>query len=425
MSQVTIQVTHASAVATNGTFTAAYPAGYTAGSFALYGHSIISRGHQKSYTQDAGKISVSFGATTVTITYKGTTSLPAGSVTTVELNIAGEVRAPQNFMDTAFKKGLRMGFSPIVRIDLGTPALLDADGISASQTVTFATTPLALLNGALADASGTFVTLDVPRNVVAAWTSTAVLTVTGTDEYGNAMVEKSASSTSLTGKKAFKKITSCSFSANVSAATIGTGDVLGLPVYVDKATRILAELKDGAILPRKPGKAYVTSNIPLTDGTYAVGVAMYAGTIKSITTILQGVITGADAILTFKGGTAGTTAITTGVVTIALSGAAVGDVDSASPTAANTVAVGDKLMVVVSGTPTATKTAWVIIEIDLAEGDVLDGTFVAGVQTTPTATTGDVRGTYDPVAACDGALAFGFLVNLPDPDYKGVAHYAG
>jgi len=139
---------------------------------------------------------------------------------------------------------------------------------------------------------------------VAAWTGTAVLTVTGTDEFGNTVVESSASGTSMAGKKAFKTVTSVVPSANITSATVGTGDVLGLPAFLPGAGRVLAELEDGA-----------------------------------------------------------------------------------AATA---------------------------------------GTLVAGVRTTPaTATTGDVRGTYDPNSAADGSKAFELVVALDDPSDKGVAQYAG
>lgn len=53
------------------------------------------------------------------------------------------------------------------------------------------------------------------------------------------------------------------------------------------------------------------------------------------------------------------------------------------------------------------------------------GTFVAGVSTTPSATTGDVRGTYDPNAAADATKAFGLIVALPDPSFRGATQYGG
>lgn len=128
--------------------------------------------------------------------------------------------------------------------NFGAPATADADGVSASQSVTVATTPLALINGALA--SGGVATFDVPRNVVAAWTGTAVLTITGTDQYGSIMTQASASGTSLTGTKAFKTITSASLSADVTGLTIGSGDVLGLPYRVS-ANGLMAARANNAI----------------------------------------------------------------------------------------------------------------------------------------------------------------------------------
>jgi hypothetical protein len=65
----------------------------------------------------------------------------------------------------------------------------------------------------------------------------------------------------------------------------------------------------------------------------------------------------------------------------------------------------------------------IVVEIEVTYA--LDGTFVAGVQTTPTATTGDVRGTYDPSVACNGSLQFALLCALPDPTYRGVDNYDG
>lgn len=111
-------------------------------------------------------------------------------------------------------------FTPVVQVDLGVPAAASANAHAASQAVN---STAAVLNGALAGVN------DVPRNIVAAWTNAAILTVTGRDENGDLVVEASASGTSFAGKKAFKSITSAVFNANVTGATIGTGTVLGLP----------------------------------------------------------------------------------------------------------------------------------------------------------------------------------------------------
>jgi hypothetical protein len=114
----------------------------------------------------------------------------------------------------------------VLVLSLGAPAAASANGAAASQTVTGAGTAF-VLNGALA--SGGVVTFDKPRNVVAAWTNTAIITITGRDVYGQRMTEVSASGTSHTGLKAFKYIDSITTSATITAATVGTGIALGLP----------------------------------------------------------------------------------------------------------------------------------------------------------------------------------------------------
>ncbi len=53
------------------------------------------------------------------------------------------------------------------------------------------------------------------------------------------------------------------------------------------------------------------------------------------------------------------------------------------------------------------------------------GTGVAGSQSAPTATTGDVRGTYDPNSACNGSKNFSLVVWLADDGYLGATPYAG
>ena len=58
------------------------------------------------------------------------------------------------------------------------------------------------------------------------------------------------------------------------------------------------------------------------------------GKIVKIITALQGAISGANAAITFE---IGGTAVTGGAITVAHSGSAAGDVDTAEPTAANRV----------------------------------------------------------------------------------------
>lgn len=117
------------------------------------------------------------------------------------------------------------------------PDTADADGVIASQSISATTGPATGINGALA--SGGVATFDVPRNVVASWTTTAVMTVTGTDVYGATLVESSASGTTMTGKKAFKTVTAVAVSVNVTLATVGTGDVLGLPYRINNPDEVI------------------------------------------------------------------------------------------------------------------------------------------------------------------------------------------
>lgn len=177
-------------------------------------------------------------------------------------------RASQLFFGAAQKNTANGGkagvpLSGIYVQNFGAPAAAAANNICASQSVTVGTTPLAVINGALAAAG--VATADLARNVVAAWTGTAVLTVTGTGRWGGTIVESSASGTSFTGKKAFKTITSVSLSANVTGLTVGTGDVLGLDYRVD-ANGLLFARANNAIDAGTFVPAVTTSPATATTG---------------------------------------------------------------------------------------------------------------------------------------------------------------
>lgn len=118
--------------------------------------------------------------------------------------------------------------SPLLFVDFGAPIAAAANNICLSQGLN--TGVDALINGAIA--SGGVATNATPRALVAAWTTAAILTITGTDQYGFPLVETTASGTAHTGKKAFKTITRIRTNTNITALTVGTGDVLGLPLRV-------------------------------------------------------------------------------------------------------------------------------------------------------------------------------------------------
>lgn len=118
----------------------------------------------------------------------------------------------------------------ITLINMGTPVVGDPNGYVESQDLTLAGVFSANTTAAAAIAAAALAGVaDYPRNVVAAWTTTATVTVTGTDAYGETIVESSAAATSLTGKKAFKTVTDVSSDTNITGLTVGHGDVLGIP----------------------------------------------------------------------------------------------------------------------------------------------------------------------------------------------------
>lgn len=255
MSFKTAKVTLAAAVATNGTITVGYPAGTTAGHYAgTYAHKGFAEGLQATLAAPTD-FTVSFGASNITVTYKGTTSIPANTAVLFEFDMAGRNRSNvfnQNLVALNVTKALSL-----TEISLGSPVVGSSTALVASQ---------ALLAATVAGATLAITALDVPRNVIAAWTGTAVLTVTGKDVYGKVMTESSASGTSFTGKKAFSTITKIVVSADVTALTAGTGNVLGLPVLLPQAGQVLGELQDGAKPTAGTLVAGVTSVATATTG---------------------------------------------------------------------------------------------------------------------------------------------------------------
>lgn len=290
-------------VADAGTFVVAYPnkvspeSGVTnEGDFyGANGHKLII--NDNSVLNFPEDFDVTLGTASITITNKSGSTWATGSQFYLQLDEKGK---------DVYERDGRARMAREVRADtvlvkLGAPDAAVANGVSASQGVGAGAN--FVLDGALV--SGGVAVFDVPRNVVAAWTTASTLTITGVDEYGNAVVEQSANGTSHAGKKAFKKITSVKSSAAITAATVGTGDVLGLPVFVPGAGNLLKEMQDRAVA---------------TAGTLVAGVITAGGA---------------------------------------------------------------------------------------------------------TATSGDVRGTYDPNAACDGDKVFELILALTEPGYKGAKQYAG
>lgn len=260
-----VNTTLGSAVADAGTFTVSYPAGTNVGTyFGGSDHAMSVAGVP--YVAPRG-FTLTFNAANITVTNNSGVTWASGSRICLELAIPGERLARIDARET---KRFVCGGGVI---NLEAPIAAAAAGIAASQSVGLGAN--FLINGA--QASGGQVILDVPRNVVAAWTTASVVTVYGEDEYGNAMVEASASGTALTGKKAFKKITRITSSAAITLATVGTGNVLGLPVFLPAAGYIVKELQDGAAAGAGTVVAAVTAKPTATTGdvrgTYVPAVA--------------------------------------------------------------------------------------------------------------------------------------------------------
>ena len=165
----------------------------------------------------------------------------------------------------------------------GQPPVLGSVGtIALSQSVTSGVA--GLLNGATAGI------LDVPRNVTAAWTGTAILTIVGTDYWGQPQTESSPSGATHTGKKAFATITSFSFNASVTAATLTAGAKLGLPFAVrsgdifatafgdaaDAVTLVAADVTSPATATTGDVRGTVTATAALN------GSSFYSALIKPI-----------------------------------------------------------------------------------------------------------------------------------------------
>ena len=412
-----IRTTLSSDVADNGTFIVSYPAGKSSGAYAgAHKHKMSA---MQTIFNAPVDFTLAFGASSITVTYKGSTTIPAGTDVVLQVDKATD---DGNVPATVRPQNTRLLRSGLTLMDLGSPATADADGVAASQSVSAGAA--FSLNGALV--SNGVAVFDTPRNVVAGWITTSVLTITGTDVDGNTVVETSASGTSHTGSKAFKTVTRVTSSASITSATVGTGTKVGLPAFVADASQVLAEIKDGVALARRPGKVYVMDHIleaAVDAATPLELVSPVAGSIVKLTTIARGTITTGGAITV----EVNTVAVDGLSVTVA-DGAVAGEVDSDIATAGHAtavVAIGDRIEIIPAAAFNAAADIFCILEIDTSAAGQLDGTFVAGVTTAATGTTGDTRGTYTPSTTPAGTAAYQLLVNLPDPSNAGVPQYTG
>ena len=409
----TISSVLSASVATAGTFTVGYPSGRSAGSYVgSYAHKAYINGTLFSAPVD---FSLSFDASSITVTWNGTTTLASGSAYRLQVDILG---ADDSMADRVVLPA-NVARAPLFRVNLGSPVVGAASAISASQSVAAAAS--FLLNGTTAGV------LDVPRNVIAAWTTTSILTITGKDAAGNTVVEKSASGASHTGKKAFKSITSITSSASITSATVGTGNVLGMPVVVPDAESIVEEWMDGVASPRPPSKVFLPYEIEETEllaGTAEQIVCPVAGWISKIRGIVQGAVT-TGAASTVEVNTVAVVGLTYTVVDADAVGVRYSDAPTTRHSATTVVAAGDRITVTPGAAFGTAGQLNGVLEIDVSAAGQLDGTFVKAVASAATATTGDTRGTYSPSVTPDGAVAYSLVLRLADPGGVGVPQYTG
>jgi hypothetical protein len=270
-------------------------------------------------------------------------------------------------------------------------------------------------------------TFDVPRavQVVSSNSDTAVITVKGTDVYGQSMSEALTlnGTTVVPGKKAFKTVTLVTNSAAIAnLAKVGTTDILGLPIFVPDSGYVRAEISDGKHVG-SGGSVQVPfqiNSVDLLAGNANNFVSPIAGNITKATAIVaQSTITTGGNISV----SVGTTAVT-GLTLVFADGALPGATSSDTPTSQDSttvVAVGSRIQVTPDASFATSGNVNGFIEIA-----GLNGTFVAGIRLAggSTTTSGDVRGTYKPAVACDGSAVIQLIVAVADR-YAGMAQNLG
>lgn len=243
MGFLTVATTTSAAVATNGTFTVTAPVQAIVGAIkSMGGHYFIARQMGALFNFPADW-SISWSTTTGTITYLGTTTIPAGTTINVQFETFGDdANSPyrainSNVFDKDGSKGAgggmyRGAIGQMMRVDMGAPVVASTTAID--STVASITQVLGVV------AYTTPFILDVPRALQATSSSasdtTVVVSYRGFDEYGAAMTENFAlnGTSVISGKKAFKVVVSRQITVADMVGNLSTGflEILGLPFYL-------------------------------------------------------------------------------------------------------------------------------------------------------------------------------------------------
>jgi hypothetical protein len=256
-----VSVVLSSVLTTGGTVTIGYPGGRSRGDYEFgVDHRLVWNGVVLRAPSD---IAVALNATTVVFTVNANVTIPSGATIWLQLDRAGSGKgAFEQMMDdlalTAQGGKLAMVAAPLVFLSLGSPLMMSATGVCASQTPgsmpTTSATALALtINGALAAGGKAY--MDVPRNISvtsAANVSTQTYAFGGIDVFGNVQWEwiTGPNVTTVYGKKAFARVDYAMVwgTGAAAAVTVGMGKVFGLPFPIPYVALVLKEMNDGAVL---------------------------------------------------------------------------------------------------------------------------------------------------------------------------------
>lgn len=421
-----VNFTLAADLANAGTVTVGYPSGMTKGDYNLWstGKHVMQVGQNIYNAPKSFTLAFNANASNITLTNASGGTFKAGTSCSLQLERRGKSIFDLN--KVVNPNQVKTVNSNIFLLDLGSPNALNTSGMCASQSVSAAAA--FLLNGTGTDVTANSdgsVTLNTPRNITAAWTTTSVLTIKGKDQFGNAMTENSASGTSHTGKKAFKTVTSITSSASITSATVGYGDVLGLSAAIHAGSQVLTEISGGSRIGGQSGKQRVYWSLNQVDllagsGNSAQIVCPCTGIVTKVGSVVRKAIT-TGGTLTFQDAA---TAFAGATITIANS-AAQGAAQNVTPTAGDAslvVTKNDILQVVPASFATAGEVDG-YIEINPTGDGLISGALVVADGTAATAITGDVCGTYKPELATDGTTNLALIVMLTNPEDIGVTQF--
>lgn len=237
-------------LATAGTVTVGYPTGRSKGNYTTGpgNHSLVA-GHTVYNSPVDFEMAFNANASNMTLTYHGSMTLKAGTPCSLQLDRRGQNDGYQ-YKSVGADGGVNMQPSPDFFVDLGSPNAAVTTAVTTAQLKGAAGN--LTLDGTLVAAG--VATFDVPRCVtltVATTNQSGVnFTITGTDQYGQAMTEKLAgpNANTVSGNKAFKTVSAVANDAAIATngVSVGTGTKLGLPCFLSSVQQVIKEMQDGA-----------------------------------------------------------------------------------------------------------------------------------------------------------------------------------